>query len=78
MTSKDIVEMYKKGYSINYIIKEWYRYRIRNDIPNHKFKNTYIITKKSVSMKTVEKDVYDILFETLRSGSIASKYLEKF
>lgn len=55
--------MYKKGYSIDFIIKEWYRYRIRNDIPNHRFNNTFIITKKSVSFEEVKKDVYEIILQ---------------
>jgi len=63
LTSKDVVEMYRKGYSIDYIIKEFYRYKIRNDIPNHKFKDTYIVTKKSVTIDDVKKDVYDILLK---------------
>lgn len=77
MTSKDVVEMYKKGYSIDYIIKEFYRYKTRNDIPDHKFNNTYIITKKSVTIENVRKDVYELLFEVLKAGNIASSYLKK-
>ena len=63
MTSKDVVEMYKKGFSIDYIVKEFYRYKTRNDIPNHKFRNTYIITKKSVDKESVKQGVYEIILK---------------
>lgn len=63
MTNKDIVEMYKKGYSIDYIISAFYNYKTKNDIPNHKFRNTFIITKKSITKENARKDVEDILLK---------------
>ena len=63
MTRKDIVEMYKKGYSIDYIIKYYYTEKTKFDIPNHKFKNTFIITKKSCTMEGAKKEVENTIME---------------
>ena len=63
MTNKDIVEMYKKGYSIDYIIKCFYREKTKFDIPNHKFKNTFIITKKSCTLDSAKKEVENTILK---------------
>lgn len=63
MTSKDVVEMYKKGFSIDYIVDTLYNYKTKNDIPNHKFKNTFIITKKSCSKEQARKDVENTILK---------------
>lgn len=66
MNSRDIVEMYKKGYSIDYIIKRFYDYKTKFDTPNHKFGNTYIITKKSISFSECEKIVCETVLKFLK------------
>lgn len=63
MTSKDVVDMYKKGYSIDFIVDTFYNYKTKNDMPNHKFKNTFIITNKSTTKNNVRKEVEDLLFK---------------
>lgn len=63
MTRKEIVEMYKKGYSIDYIINYFYKEKTKFDIPNHKFKNTFIITKKSCTLDNARKEVENTILE---------------
>ena len=63
MTSRDIVDMYKKGYPVDFIVDYVFKYKTRNDIPNHKFNNTFIITKKSCSKEQARKEVEDTIFK---------------
>ena len=63
MNRKEIIEMYKKGYSIDYIIKHYYIEKTKFDIPNHKFKNTFIITKKSTTLNNSKKEVEDTILK---------------
>lgn len=63
MTNKDIVKMYNEGFSIDYITKCFYRYKTREDVPNHKFNNQFIVTKKSTSLEKARKHVEDIILQ---------------
>ena len=67
MRRKDIVEMYKKGYSIEFIINTWYHDRIKNDIPSHRFGNSYIITKKSCSCEEARREVEEVIIHSLKN-----------
>ena len=49
MTKKDIVEMYKKGYSIKFISDSWYKYKNRDCEKAHYFGNSFIIPRDKYS-----------------------------
>lgn len=65
MPELDIVELYKKGYSIDSIIDTYYKYKTRNDGANKKIGNCILIKRKSItkdeSKKRVYKEIYDYL-----------------
>lgn len=61
MNKKDIVEMYKKGYSVKYICNEYYKYRNKEVAKPHYFNGTFIISKKKASRKICDKTVYDTI-----------------
>jgi len=63
MTNKNIVDMYNKGFSIDYIAKTFYQYKTKDDVPDHKFKNQYIITKKSITLEGAKKHVENIILQ---------------
>ena len=63
--NKDIIEFYKKGYSIDYIVKAYYRFKTKNDIRNHAFGNQFIITRKSITMEKAREDVEEAIINYL-------------
>lgn len=63
MTSKDVVEMYKKGYSIDYIVDTFYKFKTKDDIPNHKINDTFIVTKKSITKDKAKNDVENTILK---------------
>ena len=65
MSRKDVVRLYQEGYSVSYIVKEYYRYRTRNDVPSHYFNGNFINTRKSISMQQATKEVFEILLDYL-------------
>lgn len=62
----DVVDLYKKGYSIDYIIDCYYRYKTQHDKPNEKIGNMIIIKKKSITRKAAKEKVYNELFEYIK------------
>ncbi|MBP3255542.1 MAG: hypothetical protein J6M60_03535 [Clostridia bacterium] len=70
MTSSDIVEMYKKGYSINYIVNQWYKWKTKNDEKNYRSGRNFVVTKKSIKVGQAKKEVEEII---LKNSPISNK-----
>lgn len=68
MNRNDIIEMYKKGYSVDYIVKEYYNFKTKHDIKNHSFNNVFIITKKSISMEKAREDIQKTIVDYLKTN----------
>lgn len=62
----NVVDMYKKGYSIDYIINEYYKFKTRYDNPNKKIGNLVFINKKSITKEDSKKEVYEEIFNFVR------------
>lgn len=62
----DIVELYKKGYSIDYIIESYYRYKTKYDLPNIQKNNLIILRKKSISKEDSKKKVYEEIYNYIK------------
>lgn len=65
MPELNIVDMYKKGYSIQYIIDSYYRAKTKFDDPIIKKGDLFIIKKKSITKDECKKQVYKEIFEYL-------------
>lgn len=63
LTKGNIIEMYKKGYSIDYIVKCYYREKTKYDIQNYFINDTFIVTKKTTTIEHVKKEVEDIILK---------------
>lgn len=66
--NSDVVKMYEKGYSIDYIVNDFYKFKTKNDIQNHRFNGHYIITKKSITIEGARKEVEEIIINYLSSN----------
>lgn len=62
---KHLVDLYKKGCSLNYITYEYYKYVTRHDISNHVSNGNYIVTKKSMTLGQARKYVENLILENL-------------
>ena len=62
MPNLDIVELYKKGYSIEQIINLYYTWKTKGDIPNKNYRNLIIKYPKSMTKENAKKDVYKELY----------------
>lgn len=58
---KDILKLYDLGYSLDYLVKLYYNFKIKDDVPNHDFNGNYIITKKSYNMNMARRDVENLI-----------------
>lgn len=56
----NIIEMYKEGYSINYIAKRYNKYI--NDQKYLKIENNLYFTPKKYSMKYCREYVYNVIY----------------
>ena len=72
--NKDIIELYKKVYSIDYIVKNYYKFKTKNDIQNHAFGNQFIITRKSITMEKAREDVEEAIINYHKHNCTKSKY----
>lgn len=63
LKEKDVVDMYKQGYSIDYIVKCYFDYKNKDGVKNHYFNGSYIVTKKKYSMPYCSKTVYSMLLK---------------
>lgn len=61
MNKKDIVEMYRKGYSIKFICDEYYKTLNKDCEKAHYYNNVLIIPKKLINRKTSDKIVFDVI-----------------
>ena len=66
--NKDVVELYKKGYSIDFIVKSYYRFKTSNDIRNHMFNGNFIVTKKTISIENARREVQEIIINYLNTN----------
>ena len=62
----NIVELYKKGYSIDYIIKSYYKYKTKHDLPNIQRNNLIILRRKSISKEDSKKKVYEEIYNYIK------------
>lgn len=58
----NIVELYKKGYSINAIIDIYYRWKTSNNRPNKKIGNIVILKRKTITKEDSKKKVYEEIY----------------
>ncbi len=66
MPKLDIVELYKQGYSIDFIIDTYYKHKTRNDKPNEKIGNCILIKRKSITKDESKKKVYQEIYNYLK------------
>lgn len=66
MSDLDIVELYKKGYSIDSIIDTYYKWKTRNDRPNEKIGNVIVIKRKTITKDESKKKVYQEIYDYLK------------
>ena len=62
MPNFDVIELYKKGFSINQIIDLYYRWKTKEDLPNRRKGNVLIITKKTITKENAKNDVYKQIY----------------
>lgn len=70
MNSSDVLEMYKKGYSIDYIINQYYKCKIKDDKSNYRIGNKFVIIDKSVKKENVRKEIEELI---LKNSPISNK-----
>lgn len=70
MTNLEILNLYKKGYSVNYISKQYYNDVNRNLKPIFLFNGDIILPNKKKTLKECGKYVYNVLLEFNREGAI--------
>lgn len=63
----DVVDLYKKGYSIDYIVDRYYEYKNKDCVKDHYFNGTYIITKKKAVKSCCRNCVEEILLSYTQS-----------
>lgn len=63
MNKNKIVEMFEKGYSIDYIIEQYYKELNRDLAPVSKKDNSYIVPKPHYTKKQCTKFVYKDLYD---------------
>lgn len=66
VTKLDIIDLYKKGYSINSIIDIYYKWKTRYDKTNKKIGNLIIIKRKTITKEDSKKEVYREIYGYLR------------
>lgn len=64
MKLNEIIEMYEKGHSIDYITDEYYKYVNRNIEEKYfnKTKNQYVIPKKKITKEQARKNIIAIIY----------------
>lgn len=66
--NKDVIELYKKGYPIDFIVKSYYRFKTINDVHNHMFNGNFIVTKRSISIEIARREVQEMIIDYLKSN----------
>lgn len=68
MDSRDVVDLYKKGFSIDYIVNEFYRSK---KVENYSFYNfndkKVLICFKDTTKAACKGEVYKILYEYIKN-----------
>lgn len=64
MKINDIIDMYEKGFSIDYITDEYYNYTNRNIEEKYfnKTKNQYVIPKKKITKEQARNIITGIIY----------------
>lgn len=62
----DIVDLYKKGYSINSIIDIYYSWKTKNDKPNEKIGNIILLKRKTTTKEESKKKVYEEIYNYIK------------
>ena len=62
----DIVDLYKKGYSINSIIDIYYKWKTRHDEPNEKIGNLIVIKRKTITKEDSKREVYKEIYNYIK------------
>lgn len=63
MDSRDVIELYEKGFSIDYIINEFYRSKKKDNYSFYNFDNRKVlICFNTVKKKECKGEVYKILY----------------
>ena len=70
MTNLEILNLYKKGYSVNYISKQYYMQLNKDIKPIFLFNGDIILPNKNKTLKECSKYVYNVLLEFNREGAI--------
>lgn len=66
LDSKDVIDLYKQGYSIDYIINKFYRLEKReNKVINLKMRKIIMITN-NVTKENMRTKIYNILYGYLK------------
>ena len=68
MNKKDVIELYKQGYSVSYIIDLYYSEKTKFDIPNHRYNSVYIIPDKSIVKTQAREEVESSILNYLKTS----------
>ena len=61
MNKKDIIEMYKKGYSIKFICDKYYESVNKDCEKAHWYNNVLVVPKQKINRKNCNKNVYETI-----------------
>lgn len=68
MDSKDVVYLYKKGHSVNYIVNEFYRSKRKDNYSFYNFNNKKVlICFKEITKTQCRGEVYKILYNYIQN-----------
>ena len=71
MTNIDILNLYKKGYSLHYISKQYYVQINKGKNPIFLFNGDIILPNKKKTFKECSKYVYNVLLDFNKQGVIS-------
>ena len=61
INKKNIIEMYKKGYSIKFICDEYYKSINKDCEKAHWYNNVLVVPKQKINRKNCNKNVYETI-----------------
>lgn len=65
MEDADIIDLYKQGRTIGYIVKKYFNYKNRNIRKNHYENGNFVVTQKNISKLECRKHVEQVILNYL-------------
>jgi len=62
----NVVEMYKKGYSIDFIIDSYYKWKTKDDKNIYRQGDIFILKRKSITKEESKKEVYREIYNYIK------------